>query len=256
MAKLVRTGIKRGFSLLGRFASLKNLAWRFACSGKTVLVIGCSTGDNECRRFVEFGAKEVHGVDIAKDIGCKFSHPRMKYCRTSAESLGLASNQYDFVYCQATLEHIARINLALAEAVRVTKRGGYIYCVASPLWHSINGHHQPHIFGGFPWIHLRLQEKEILEYCRHHKLRDLDGTVIDERTISYMLSKKYFNKLPARDYVEACKRLCGVRVLYNQLEMGSEKELTSKIFSELAQRGYPREELLATTHRFIARKHS
>lgn len=254
MAMLVRTGIKNGFGLLRRFASLKNLAWRFAFSGKTVLVIGCSTGDNECRRFVEFGAKEVHGVDIAEDIGRDFCHPRVKYCRTSAESLGLASNQYDIVYCQATLEHIARISLALAEAVRVTKRGGYIYCVASPLWHSIHGHHQPHIFGGFPWIHLRLHEKEILEYCRHHKLRDSDGTVIDERTVTYMLSEKHFNKRPARDYVEACKRLGGVRVLYNQLEMGSEAELTSEIHSDLTRRGYPREELLATTHRFIARK--
>lgn len=256
MASLLRTAVKNGFGLLERCASLKNLAWRLAFSGKTVLVIGCSTGSNECRRFIEFGAGEVHGVDIADDIGCEFSHPRVKYCRTSAEALGLASNQYDIVYCQATLEHIHRISLALTEAIRVTKHGGYIYSVASPLWHSIHGHHQEHIFGCFPWIHLRLAEREILDYCRHHALRDSDGTSIDERTIRYMLSEKYFNKLPAKDYVDTCNRLPDVRVLYNQLEMEHENELTVEIFSELTLRGFTREELLATTHRFIACKRS
>lgn len=254
MALLLRTAIKHGMGLLGQFTSLKNLAWRLVFSGKTILVIGCSTGNNECRRFVEFGAKEVHGVDIAGNIGCEFPHPRVKYCRSSAESLGIASDQYDIVYCQATLEHISRIRLALAEAVRVTKRGGYIYCVASPLWHSIQGHHQEHIFRRFPWIHLRLNEREIIQYCRDHNLRDSDGSIVDERSVGYMLSERHFNKLPARDYVAACKGLRDVRVLYHQLEMGPEEELTVEILSELTQRGYTREELLATTHRFIARK--
>lgn len=77
---------------------------------------------------------------------------------------------------------------------------------------------------------------------------------MDERSVSYMLSERHFNKLPARDYVETCKGLRDVRVLYHQLEMGHEEELTVEILSELTQRGYTREELLATTHRFIARK--
>ena len=254
MATLVRTGIKNGFNLLGRLTSLKNLAWRFIFSEKTILVIGCATGNNECRRFIELGAKEVHGADIAEGIGCEFSHPRVKYCRTSAESLGIASDQYDIVYCQATLEHVPRIELALTEAIRVAKPGGYIYCVASPLWHSIYGHHQEHIFRGVPWIHLRLTKREILEYCRDHTLQDSDGTLIDERSISYMLSDQYFNKLPSRAYVETCKRLRHVQILYNQVEMKHREELTEEVFSELAQRGYTRKELLATTHRFIARK--
>jgi ubiquinone/menaquinone biosynthesis C-methylase UbiE len=254
MTKLVHAGVRNGLSLFGRLTSLKNLAWRFAFSGKTVLVIGCAAGNNECRRLIELGAKEVHGVDTAKDVGCEFSHPCVKYCRTSAESLGIASDQYDIVYCQATLEHIPQISLALAEAIRVAKRGGYIYCVASPLWHSIYGHHQEHIFRGFPWIHLRFNEREILEYCRDRKLRDSDGSMIDERSINYMLSEKYFNKLPARAYVETCQRLPDVSVLYNQLEMGNEKELTVELLAELARKGYTREELLATTHRFIGRK--
>lgn len=254
MTTLGRTIVKNSLSLLGRFTILKNLAWWWVFSDKKVLVIGCSTGNNECRRFVELGAREVHGVDIAEEIGLEFVHPRVKYYRMSAESLNLESDQYDIAYCQATLEHVPQIELALAEAIRVTKRGGYIYCVASPLWHSMHGHHQGHIFGHFPWIHLRLSEDEIKEYCRLTDTRDPIGSVVGEATISYMLNEKYFNKLHGGEYVEACKKLTNVRVFYNQLEMSDDKELTSGIFSELRRKGFTREELLATTHRFIARK--
>jgi len=254
MSIVVKTLVAKSVMHLAGLSALKNLAWRVVCFGKKILVIGCSTGINECRRFAECGARAVHGVDIADEIGSEFIHPRVKYFRMSAESLDLKNAQYDIVYCQATLEHVSDIRKALAEAVRVTKPGGYIYCVASPLWHSTQGHHQGHIFGQFPWIHLRLTEKEIVDYCVANGIRDPDGIAVGESEVRYMLSPKYFNKLPAMAYVEACRELPHVRVLYNQLEMSGEEALTSEIFTQLSQKGFSRRELLATTHRFLARK--
>lgn len=221
--------------------------------GKDVLVIGCNTG-RECRLFIELGARAVHGVDVIAEVGQGYSDPRITYHRISAERMDLNDNQFDLTYCFATMEHISRIDFAFPELVRVTKPGGIIYSVSAPLWNSRYGHHKDDIFPNFPWIHLRLTKDEILAYCRQRGIGDPMSGVPIEVHVEYMLNPTYFNKTPAKKYLEVCNQLRGVKIIRNDITYDDDSLLPQAIFAELAERGYAREELLASVHTFVARK--
>lgn len=221
---------------------------------KKCLVVGCKRGQ-DCNHFVKFGVKEVHGLDICDEIGVDFNHRKVKYYKISAEDMQEISNDtYDLVYCFATMEHIPRIDLSFAEMVRVTKTGGIIFCFSSPLWYSEYGHHKKNFFKNYPWIHLRMNESEINEYCKKNNITDKINSTKMKYHIAYMLNPKYFNMLPAKKYIDVCKNLKDINIIENKLGFYKEEELTPEIFAELEPKGYTKEELLASSHTFIAQK--
>ena len=224
-------------------------------NGKTVLVVGCSTG-LDCKLFVEdYGALKVDGVDLSSNIGEDFKHERVSYYRTSAEDMvEIPDDFYDLVYCLATLEHVANIKRALTEMVRVTKPLGYIYSFSGPLWNSSQGHHKSNFFKDYPWIHLRLNQDQIIDYCHKNGIKDDDQGISMEYHIQYMLDSKYFNKLPSVDYVDVCDNLSDIIILKNNLVFDPDSLLTDRILLELSTRGLTRGELLAKCHIFIAIK--
>jgi ubiquinone/menaquinone biosynthesis C-methylase UbiE len=222
--------------------------------GKVCLVVGCARG-KDCTYFVEFGATEVHGVDIVDEIGMDFNHPKVKYHRTSAEVMDhLASDYYDLVYCFATMEHIPRIDLAFSEMVRVAKSSGFVYCFSAPLWNSRQGHHEGRFFESYPWIHLRLSKQQVIDYCERNNIVDREYGYPMESHVEYMFNPAYFHMLPAKAYMDVCNNLKGMRIIRNQLSFDYPEHLTPEIHSELAARGYTRDELLAAAHTFVGRK--
>jgi SAM-dependent methyltransferase len=222
--------------------------------GKKCIVIGCNTG-KDCTYFVESGAGIVHGLDVIEGVGSAYNNPKVKYFKMSAERMeGIGDNRYDLVYCFATMEHIPRIDLAFSEMVRVCKPGGIIYCVAAPLWNSRQGHHKFSFFEKSPWIHLRMNEEEINRYCEINNITDESGTNTMKAHITYMLSPKFFNQLPAQRYIEVCNDLKNIKIIRNDLDYENNKVLIPEILSELEPKGFTPGELLAVTHTFIAVK--
>ena len=220
---------------------------------KKCLVVGCNTG-KDCNTFLEFGAQEVHGVDVIDNIGNDFINSKIIYHKISAERMdNLQDNFFDLTYCFATLEHIALIDLALAEMVRVTKPGGIIYSFAAPLWNSAYGHHKYNFFKNSPWIHLLKDEGEILHYCKNNNILDPSGTSM-ENHIAYMFDKRFFNMTSSEVYCDVCNSLNGVDLIMNKLKYDDESMLTSELFEKLNASGYSHDELLANSHTFIARK--
>lgn len=219
-------------------------------AGKEVLVVGCAEG-KDCSYFVDFGADRVIGLDIIEDVGQEFQHPKVTYIKCSAEEMEFEDRSFDCVYSVATMEHIHRIDRAFAEMVRVTKPGGWIYCLAAPLWNSRQGHHMFSLFGDYPWIHLRLSPEEILEYSREKGLTGSNGDI--KYDIDFMFSD-YFNFLPGRRYVEVCSQLEVSEIIDNTLWPEAEENLSKDVFLELQAKGYSKEELLAVSHRFVAKK--
>lgn len=220
--------------------------------GKRVLVIGCNTG-GDCTYFIDFGAKEVHGVDVVDEVGRDFKHPRVKYHQESAEAMtSLRSGYFDLVYTFATMEHVPDVFLAFAEMDRVLRPGGAIYSIASPLWNSRHGHHFPQYFANYPWAHLRLTRDEALQYLLDNKI-EIDpahrsaGFVAD-----YMYNNEYFNMRSSRDYADATARLKSLTVLANNLD--KEPEVPADILRELEAMGYQDDDLRSVTHCFIAEK--
>lgn len=220
--------------------------------GKKVLVVGCNRG-RECELLLKLGADQVHGLDVIDAIGAEVTHPQISYFKMSVEEMDFEDSTYDLVYSLATLEHVPNIAKAYPEMARVTSKGGIIYCVAAPLWNSAYGHHKKEIFKHFPWIHLRMNREEILQFCEgspymKHRGEDL------VRHLNYMLNPKFFNMTPASEYLDSCSELKGVEIIKNQLDYRDEDLLTQELFSELSQKGYTREELLGTIHTLVAKK--
>lgn len=223
---------------------------RAPLAGSRVLVVGAGRG-KDCTYFVEFGAREVHGLDIADDLGADFQHPRVRYHACSAEQMPFASGSFDLVYSVATMEHIPDIARAFSEMVRVTRPGGLTYCFAAPLWNAHDGHHLFKLWPEMPWIHLRLSRDEMIAYSRRVGTRprgDYDISV----DVDFVFSS-YFNRVPASRYVEVCARLPVSRLLANDLVHDAPDKLPDDVYRELAAR-YSREELLSQCHKFVAVK--
>lgn len=221
--------------------------------GKNVLVVGCNVG-KDCAYFVRLGARAVHGLDVITDIGTGYRNRKVRYLRASAEAIPVRSGTYDLVFCFATMEHVPDIDSAFTEMARVTRDGGVIYSVASPLWNSRYGHHKGDLFERFPWVHLYKTETEIAELCAREGVADPTGRYPIDVHIRYMLNPQYFNMTPARRYINTCRTLTNVAVVENNLALDSDDLLTPDIYAELQAKGYSREELLAVTHTFIGRK--
>lgn len=228
-----------------RAADLINL------KGASVLVVGANTGA-DCRYFIDWGAKEVHGLDVVPNVGCEYQADNVRYFCMSAEAMQLPDNLYDLVYCFATMEHVPDIVAAFREMTRVTKPGGFIYSVASPLWNSRSGHHMaclaPH-----PWIHLRMGKQEMVRYCKSDGIEGERGLSI-ESIVSYVLDSTEFNRRPARDYLQAVATIPNVLIVSNLLYNEPESAVPEDLRTELAQKGISHDELRAVTHEFVAIK--
>ena len=219
-----------------------------------VLVIGCNNG-SDCKYFVNSGAKEVIGIDVIPEIGRAFTHPNVRYIRSSAEAMPLESGRYDLVYCFATMEHIYDIEAAFREMARATRPGGLIYCVSSPLWNSRNGHHYPQYFGAYPWAHLRLGPEQALCCLREHHVAIDPKNGTAEDVVAYMFDNKNFNMKTSAAYISASDKIKGFNVLRNDLALEPEEVLDQEVRRELYSKGFSSQELRAVTHHYIARKH-
>ncbi|AIE73334.1 MULTISPECIES: bifunctional 2-polyprenyl-6-hydroxyphenol methylase/3-demethylubiquinol 3-O-methyltransferase UbiG [unclassified Synechocystis] len=251
---------------------LQQLPWQ-KISQRGVLIVGCGKG-LDCAEFTDFGW--VHGVDVCRDLGRDFSHPKVTYFRESAEAMERQSDCYDLVFSVATLEHIHDLLSAFREIYRVTKSGGLIYTVAAPLWNSAEGHHLKYLglFSEFPWIHLRLSPTEIKNYIYANKtavdLQDwidilqqeqlLSVPLVDGDLVSYaenlvnFLSSDYFNRLPASCYINGASQLPVNKLIRNELWQDGETLLTPDVLIELISKGFTKKELLAVSHNYVAVK--
>lgn len=217
-----------------------------------VLVVGCNTG-GDCKKFIDIGAREVWGVDVVDGIGSDFQHPRVHYLKNPVEQMELDSNSFDMVFSFATMEHVPDISRGFAEMGRVVAPGGWIYSIASPLWNSPYGHHKPDLFHAHPWVHLLYSRDEIVDLCKADNIAPGDDHGV-EYHVDYMLNPEFFNMTPAQPYIDACAVLEDFEVLRNGFDFLPDESLSAEVEKLLAEKGLTRQDLLAVTHYFIAKK--
>jgi SAM-dependent methyltransferase len=173
------------------------------------------------------------------------------YTHGSIEGCNLASERFDLVFCVATMEHVHGLEAGFREMVRLAKPGGLIYSVAAPLWNSRQGHHMG-CFDRFPWIHLRGEPAEILRLALDNGIAEFNGRSIGA-VVDFIFSD-YFNRAPARRYIEACSGVAVCEIIRNDLWLDGAAYLSSDVLAELQPKGYAEEELLAVAHTFVARR--
>lgn len=221
--------------------------------GRKVLVVGCNTG-LDCKTFVDLGASTVDGLDIDVNTGCDFSHERVQYFRASAEKMPFQMETYDLVFSFATLEHVPNVTLAFQEMARVTKPGGLIYSIASPLWNSKYGHHFPQYFSSSPWIHLRCDQASILNYLEDNKI-PIDDANIDSNTVAeYIFQPENFNRTCSSKYLKSCSDLVNLNFLKNDVDVDVLTPELKPYHDECVSLGFKSEDLLSVTHTLIAIK--
>jgi SAM-dependent methyltransferase len=214
----------------------------------SVLVVGANVGE-DCARFAALGAREIHGLDVIPNVGEAFQDARATYHCVGIENSGLPSNAFDLVFATATMEHVHNIEAGFAEMARLTKRGGVVWSLASPLWRSPYGHHMA-CFEGHPWVHLLYNENELREYARDHSIQPAG---IDE-TIRYMYNPIPFNRRPARDYIASVKDVSDLAIIENRLYEVDPRSLNSPLGRKALGKGFDSRELLSETHYMAARK--
>jgi len=217
----------------------------------SVLVVGANTG-SDCRRFIELGAGRVTGLDPMPDVGRDFSHPRVSYYCSPIEECLFQDQSFDLVFCFATLEHVGDIVGAISQMARLTKPGGVIYCLASPLWRSPQGHHMS-CFGAHPWVHLLYPDREnLVAFSRQQGIDGERGHSI-EGIAAYIFDTDAFNRRGSAEYIAAAAALAPhFDLRSNKLVLEDSAMLDHPNAIELMRRGYSGDDLLAVTHMLIA----
>jgi ubiquinone/menaquinone biosynthesis C-methylase UbiE len=111
--------------------------------GHRLLDVGCGTGDDVRALAPLVGPQgRVIGVDRGATMIAEARHRAdasglpVEFCVGDAHNLAFADQAFDGVRVDRTLQHLARPERALAEAVRVLRTGGRVV-VAEPDWDTL-----------------------------------------------------------------------------------------------------------------------
>lgn len=133
-----------------RMRSGKNLAHKFLekpamykklpdLKGKTVLCIGCGTGE-ECEYLKSIGAKRVVGIDISNGLidFAKKSYPDLEFQVMDMEKLNFSDDSFDFVYSSLTMHYVKDWTKTLRGVHKILKRNGsFLFSTHHPVkWGS------------------------------------------------------------------------------------------------------------------------
>lgn len=106
----------------------------------TFLEIGCWDGMVSwaiCRK-----GKDVTAIDKSSEgLDERAITEGVKFHQTDAEDLIFEDESFDFVFSYDSFEHFSNPEKVLTEAIRVVKKGGYIYLSFGPLYYSPLGEH-------------------------------------------------------------------------------------------------------------------
>src|SRR5262245_57120663 len=100
-----------------------------------ILDAGCGTAEISLRLADMFQSAQVLGVDIIEGhlqlarARCANLKDRVRFENRSIFELGLPQASFDLTVCRHVLQAIPHANRAIAELVRVTKRGGWIHLI-------------------------------------------------------------------------------------------------------------------------------
>lgn len=131
--------------------------------GDKVCEIGSAEG-GVLASFVEFGASEGLGTDIAKDR-LEFGNKISEICGMNLEfvyhnilSEGINKeweNKYDLVLLRDVIEHLENTEIALKNIKKIIKDGGHLFVTFPPYYSPFGGHQHTlaNFWGKIPYIH-------------------------------------------------------------------------------------------------------
>ena len=136
--------------------------------------------------------------------------------------------------------------------LNMLRPGGVLWSVASPLWMSPFGHHKPFL-NKYPWAHIIHPDAESLLKFAQDKCIATGDNINIEHHVAYIFDTRCFNQHPPASYSQSAESLLNAAIESNYFDYLGESGFEAQL-SCLEAAGYRRTDLLALTHRLIARR--
>jgi ubiquinone/menaquinone biosynthesis C-methylase UbiE len=143
-----------------------------SAAGTRFLEVGCHDG-MVCHELQRLG-QEATGIDVNSGaFDSRALEQGVALLEMNAMELGFPNESFDFVFSYDAFEHIPNPGRALAEAVRVVRKGGYIYLSFGPLYFSPMGAHLMESIN-VPYCHLLFPQSVITDFINRKGLPRVD----------------------------------------------------------------------------------
>ncbi len=137
-----------------------------------ILELGC--WDGMVSSCLQGDDREVTAIDLRADGFDRRARERGVRClEMDAEQLEFDDQSFDFVFSYDALEHFADPEAVLREAIRVARRGGYVYLVFGPLYMSPMGLHAYYSIS-VPYCHILFEKSRLNDFIRQRNLQPID----------------------------------------------------------------------------------
>jgi SAM-dependent methyltransferase len=145
---------------------------------KRFLEIGCHDG-MVCSELQRLGQQAV-GIDVNSEAFDKRAiNQGVELFEMNAMELGFADDSFDFAFSYDAFEHIPNPGKALAEAIRVVKKGGHIYLSFGPLYFSPLGAHLMASIN-VPYCHMLFPQPVIADFITSKGLLPVDFDCVNK----------------------------------------------------------------------------
>jgi ubiquinone/menaquinone biosynthesis C-methylase UbiE len=159
-------------------AELVALSQARAGKAKRFLEIGCHDG-MVCHELQGLGQQAV-GIDVNSVAFDKRAvNQGVELLEMNAMELRFADDSFDFAFSYDAFEHIPNPGKALEEAIRVVKKGGYIYLSFGPLYFSPLGAHLMASIN-VPYCHMLFPQSVIADFIDSKGLPPVDFDCVNK----------------------------------------------------------------------------
>ena len=168
----------------------------------TFLELGCWDG-MVCWALQRMG-KITTAIDKRSDgFDERAARAGVSLLQMDAANLQFKDGSFDCVFSFGSVEHFAELELILKEAIRVVKRGGYIYLTSGPLYTSSLGLHAYRSIT-VPYCQFLFPKELLKDFTNARGLRPLNFNQLNEWSLEdyRKLWKRYSHKLKMVRYHE------------------------------------------------------
>jgi ubiquinone/menaquinone biosynthesis C-methylase UbiE len=169
--------------------------------GADALVLGVGSGD-ELGLWMSQRPRSLTATDFFPRRDAWRARRGARFACADARALPFADASFDLIASTALLEHVAGVEAAVCEMVRVTRPGGLIFANFGPLYHTYGGAHYE---GAFE--HLWMDDDQLERYLVERNI----ASEVEDGLL--WLRCDMFSRLRYTDYVEIFKRHCTVEHL-------------------------------------------
>jgi len=156
----------------GKARSAELLRFPGAYQAKSFLELGCWDGMVSC--CLTQNGKETTAIDY-RDTGFdeRASRLGVSLMQMNAADLQFEDESFDFIFSYDAFEHVGSPEDVLREAMRVVKKGGYIYLDFGPIYYSPFGEHA-HESISVPYCQLLFTRNTINDFATQNGLQPID----------------------------------------------------------------------------------